>query len=74
MTVDQIIAHDPIIASYLGSIKHICAKDSKTFAIEISKYIDSKDQKRNKKGKKDKKYKKKQKSQKGGEDGWQGSR
>ncbi|TFY80874.1 hypothetical protein EWM64_g3143, partial [Hericium alpestre] len=52
MTADQIIARDPRIAKILGSMKKISAKDSKTFAKEIAKYIDSKDQKRDKKEKK----------------------
>lgn len=30
----------------LGTTKHVCAKNSKEFGREISKYIDSKDQKR----------------------------
>ncbi len=41
------------IAKLLGTTKHITAPDSRTFAKEISKYIDSKDQKRG--DKKDKK-------------------
>jgi hypothetical protein len=44
----------------LGATKNIVAKDSKTFAQEIAKYIDSKDQKRG--DKKDKKAKEKEKS------------
>ncbi|KAJ6599136.1 hypothetical protein DFH09DRAFT_1130225 [Mycena vulgaris] len=48
MTADQIIAKDPKIAKILGVTKNIVAKDSKTFAVEIAKYIDSKDQKRGK--------------------------
>lgn len=55
MTADQIIARDPIVANYLGTVQHICAKDSKTFGNEITKYIDSKDQKRGKNSKKEKK-------------------
>lgn len=43
------------IAKILGTTKRIVAKDSKIFAQEISKYIDSKDQKRGKKDKKDNK-------------------
>lgn len=40
------------VAKILGTTKHIEAKDSKSFALEIGKYIDSKDQKRgDKKGK-----------------------
>lgn len=66
MTVDQIIAHDASKSPYfpllsknsqavamyrvLGSKKTVSAKDSKTFAKEIGKYIDSKD-KRSKKDK-----------------------
>lgn len=57
MTVDQIIARDPKIAKILGATKSIIARDSKVFAKEISKYIDSKNQKRG--GKKDKKPKEK---------------
>ncbi|KAJ7095314.1 hypothetical protein B0H15DRAFT_881283 [Mycena belliarum] len=54
MTADQIIATDPKIARILGATKNIIAKDSKTFAAEIAKYIDSKDQKRGKDKKKEK--------------------
>ncbi|KAF8589963.1 hypothetical protein K439DRAFT_1628171 [Ramaria rubella] len=61
MTVDQIIACDPTVAARLGTTKHICSKNSKAFATEISKYIDSKDQKRDQKGKKGKDGKKKDK-------------
>lgn len=39
------------IAKILGTTKKIVAKDSKVFAQEIGKYIDSKDQKRGKKDK-----------------------
>ncbi|RDB22483.1 Nuclear GTPase SLIP-GC [Hypsizygus marmoreus] len=53
MTADQIIARDANIARILGATKKIVAKDSRTFAKEIGKYIDSKDQKRGEK--KDKK-------------------
>ncbi|KAF8531170.1 hypothetical protein JB92DRAFT_3105602 [Gautieria morchelliformis] len=72
MTVDQVIMRDPVISGYLSTTKHICSKDSKAFAVEISKYIDSKDQKRGqkkgKKGKDDKKKdKKKGKNDKDGE-------
>ncbi|TBU32140.1 hypothetical protein BD311DRAFT_775680 [Dichomitus squalens] len=56
MSVDQIIARDQKIARLLGTTKQICAPDSRTFAKEIGKYIDSKDQKRG-----DKKDKKKDK-------------
>jgi hypothetical protein len=52
----------PEIARILGTTKKIVAKDSKIFAQEIGKYIDSKDQKRGKKDKKDKKEKSKEKS------------
>lgn len=38
----------------LGTTKHIVANDSKQFAKEIAKFIDSKDQKRGDKSKKDK--------------------
>ncbi|GLB33731.1 putative dynamin family protein [Lyophyllum shimeji] len=57
MTADQVIARDHNIAKILGTTKRISAKDSKTFAKEIGKYIDSKDQKRGDK-KKDKEKKK----------------
>jgi hypothetical protein len=50
------------IASILGTTKKIVARDSKIFAQEIAKYIDSKDQKRGKK--KDKEAKKKDKDEK----------
>lgn len=50
------------ITRILGVTKTISAKDSKAFAKEIGKYIDSKDQKRGKKDKdKDKKDKEKSK-------------
>jgi len=42
------------ICQILGTTKTITAKDSKAFAKEIGKYIDSKDQKRGKKDKKEK--------------------
>ncbi|KAI9063349.1 hypothetical protein FKP32DRAFT_1592405 [Trametes sanguinea] len=59
LSIDQILARDPKITRLLGTTKHISAPDSKTFAKEISKYIDSKDQKRgDKKDKKDKDKKK----------------
>ncbi|OSC99144.1 hypothetical protein PYCCODRAFT_1446932 [Trametes coccinea BRFM310] len=59
MSVDQIIARDPKISRLLGTTKHISAPDSRAFAKEVSKYIDSKDQKRgSKKDKKDKDKKK----------------
>ncbi|KAJ7744514.1 hypothetical protein DFH07DRAFT_25631 [Mycena maculata] len=54
MTPDQIIAKDPKIANILGATKSIVARDSKTFAVEINKYIDSKDRKGGKDKKKDK--------------------
>lgn len=55
MSVDQVINQDPRVSRILGETKKISAKDSKTFAKEIGKYIDSKDQKRKeKKSKKDK--------------------
>ncbi|KAG5641399.1 hypothetical protein DXG03_005335 [Asterophora parasitica] len=53
MSADQIIRCDPNIAKILGTTKKVVAKDSKIFAKEIGKYIDSKDQKRGDK-KKDK--------------------
>ena len=58
------------IAKLLGTTKHISSPDSKTFAKEISKYIDSKDQKRgDKKDKKDKKKDKDKKKEKSKDDG-----
>ena len=51
----------PEISKILGTTKNIIAKDSKVFAQEISKYVDSKDQKRGKKDKKEKKDKDKSK-------------
>jgi Dynamin family len=67
MTVDQIIMRYPTISRYLGTTKHVFSKDSKAFAVEISTYIDSKDQKRGqKKGKKGKDDKKKDKNDKDG--------
>jgi len=52
------------ITKILGTTKKITAKDSCTFAKEIAKYIDSKDQSRGKKDKKEKeKEKEKEKSQ-----------
>ena len=76
MSVDEIIARDPRafltdvsewsliafsgIAAILGTTKHISAHDSKMFAKEIGKYIDSKDQKRGDK-KKEKKSREKEK-------------
>ncbi|KZT24461.1 hypothetical protein NEOLEDRAFT_1134832 [Neolentinus lepideus HHB14362 ss-1] len=65
MTVDQIIARDPKIANILGTTKNIVAKDSKAFAQEISKYIDSKDQKRGDKKKDKEKSKDKEEKSKG---------
>lgn len=79
MSADQIIAHDHSewllyvlitcliivsgVANILGTTKKISARDSRSFAKEIAKYIDSKDQKRSKKDKKDKeKEKEKEKS------------
>jgi len=64
MDVDKIIEYDPLIRNFLGTTKHICAKDSKAFAAAIAKYIDSKDQKRDANGKKDKKKDKKDKKDK----------
>lgn len=67
MTVGQILSYDMsklraiwdfnLLTSYLdinrilGTTKTISAKDSKAFAKEVAKYIDSKDQKRGKKDK-----------------------
>ncbi|KAJ7507726.1 hypothetical protein B0H11DRAFT_1968347 [Mycena galericulata] len=62
MTADQIIAKDPKIAKILGATKNIVAKDSKSFALEIAKYIDSKERKGSKDKKKDKDNKKKEKA------------
>ncbi|PSS18907.1 hypothetical protein PHLCEN_2v3193, partial [Hermanssonia centrifuga] len=49
------------VAQILGTTKHITAKDSKAFAQEIGKYIDSKDQKRGDKKEKNAKEKDKDK-------------
>ncbi|KDR83818.1 hypothetical protein GALMADRAFT_236220 [Galerina marginata CBS 339.88] len=54
MSVNQIMDYDQLISRVLGTTKTISAKDSKAFAKEIGKYIDSKDQKRGKKDKQDK--------------------
>lgn len=54
MNVNQIMGYDQQISQILGTTKTIIAKDSKVFAKEIGKYIDSKDQKRGKKDKKEK--------------------
>ncbi|KAG6918940.1 hypothetical protein DXG01_010595 [Tephrocybe rancida] len=62
MTADQIIARDQNIAKILGVTKNIVAQDSKSFAKEIGKYIDSKDQKRGDKKDKSKEKKSKEKS------------
>jgi len=51
------------IATILGDSKKIVAKDSKTFAKEIGKYIDSKDQSRGSKKKKGKEGEKEKKDQ-----------
>ncbi|KAF5388296.1 hypothetical protein D9615_000347 [Tricholomella constricta] len=61
MTADQIIGRDLSIAKIFGTTKRIVARDSKAFAKEIGKYIDSKDQKRGDK-KKEKEKKSKEKS------------
>lgn len=53
------------IAKILGTTKKIVAKDSKTFAHEIAKYIDSKDQKRGDKKDKKKKDEEKAKAKEG---------
>jgi len=50
------------ISRILGATKNITARDSKAFAKEIAKYIDSKDQKRGKKDKDAKKDKPKEPS------------
>ncbi|KAG7097036.1 hypothetical protein E1B28_004429 [Marasmius oreades] len=52
MTPDQIITFDPRVTSVLGTVKHIAARNSKAFAKEIAKYIDSKEKNRGKKDKK----------------------
>ncbi|KAI3612523.1 hypothetical protein WG66_009883 [Moniliophthora roreri] len=57
MSPDQIIALDSRVRDVLGSTKHISAGNSRDFANEIAKYIDSKE----KRGK-DKKKKEKEKS------------
>lgn len=49
MAADEIISCDSMISSHLGTTKHICAKDSKEFSAEISKYIDSSDQRNDQK-------------------------
>ncbi|KAH9943050.1 uncharacterized protein BXZ73DRAFT_40115 [Epithele typhae] len=67
MSIDQIIARDPKIAKLLGTTKQISSPDSKAFAKEISKYIDSKDQKRG--DKKDKKKDKEKKDREKKDDG-----
>ncbi|KZT72577.1 hypothetical protein DAEQUDRAFT_685625 [Daedalea quercina L-15889] len=54
MTVDQLIARDPNIRAILGTTKHVTANDSKAFAKEVAKYIDSKEKKHGKNNKKDK--------------------
>ncbi|KAF9006452.1 hypothetical protein BDQ17DRAFT_284172 [Cyathus striatus] len=54
MSVDQIMACDPKISQILGTTKKIVAKDSKTFAKDIARYIDSKDQRRGDKRDRDK--------------------
>ncbi|KAJ7068199.1 hypothetical protein C8F01DRAFT_1117262 [Mycena amicta] len=48
MTPDEIIASNSKIEKILGATKNIVASNSKKFAVEIGKYIDSKDQKRGK--------------------------
>ncbi|KAL1734274.1 hypothetical protein EV714DRAFT_202750 [Schizophyllum commune] len=53
MKVDEIVAYDQNVRKMLGATKTVSAKNSKAFAIEINKYIDSKDRK----SKKDKKKK-----------------
>jgi len=60
MNISTHLTFDQDIANILGTMKRISAKDSRTFAKEIAKYIDSKDQKR---GKKDKEEKEKEKKQ-----------
>jgi len=60
MNISTHLTFDLDIANILGTTKKISAKDSCTFAKEVAKYIDSKDQKR---GKKDKKEKEKEKRQ-----------
>ncbi|KAL0573914.1 hypothetical protein V5O48_008034 [Marasmius crinis-equi] len=59
MNPDQIIACDPRVTAVLGTTKKIVAPNSKAFAEEIAKYIDSKEKNR---GKKDKKKEKEGKS------------
>ncbi|KAL1740588.1 hypothetical protein HDZ31DRAFT_85351 [Schizophyllum fasciatum] len=58
MKVDDIIAYDQNVRKMLGATKTVSAKNSKAFAIEINKYIDSKDRK----SKKDKKKQKEEES------------
>ncbi|PBL02484.1 hypothetical protein ARMGADRAFT_1005847 [Armillaria gallica] len=61
MTPDEIITRDPKIAAILGTTKMIVARNSKEFAADIAKYIDSKDQSRGKKDKKNKRSAEKEK-------------
>ncbi|KAG6872791.1 hypothetical protein C0995_006520 [Termitomyces sp. Mi166 len=61
MSANQIIARDQTIAKILGTTKNVVAADSKSFAKEIGKYIDSKDQKPGDK-KRDKEKKSKEKT------------
>lgn len=53
MKVDDVVAYDENVRKMLGATKTVSAKNSKAFATEINKYIDSKDRK----SKKDKKKK-----------------
>lgn len=46
------LTHGIAIKNILGTTKSIVAKDSKTFAKQVAKYVDSKDQSRGKKDKK----------------------
>ncbi|VDC06880.1 unnamed protein product [Peniophora sp. CBMAI 1063] len=59
-TAEKIVERDPRVRSKLGTTVKIVAKDSKQFAAEVGKYVDSKDPKRDRK-KKDKEQKKAEK-------------
>ena len=65
MTADEIMSYCPKTFKRLGTTKHICAKDSKAFAVEISKYIESKDQRHNRRKSKNSKDEKKKEKKDG---------
>lgn len=52
MTPDQIIDRDQRVSKALGTTKNISCTNSRAFARDIGKYIDSKEKKKNKKGEK----------------------